>query len=43
MQKALDTSLVHQHLSTEHSVARDMTDAGSVPRQATEGKQVDPS
>ncbi|WP_344134466.1 YlxR family protein [Saccharopolyspora halophila] len=45
VRRALDTSLVHQHLSAERSqpVAREMTDAGSVPRQATEGKQVDPS
>ncbi|WP_343231361.1 YlxR family protein [Saccharopolyspora ipomoeae] len=42
---SLDTSAVQDHLSAgQPSVAaQDMTDAGSVPRQATEGKQVDPS
>ncbi|TDD86498.1 YlxR family protein [Saccharopolyspora karakumensis] len=42
---SLDTAAVQHHLSTGQppAVAQDMTDAGSVPRQATEGKQVDPS
>ncbi|MGP4018187.1 YlxR family protein [Saccharopolyspora sp. 5N708] len=45
VQGSLDTSAVQDHLSASQPqpVAHDMTDAGSVPRQATEGKQVDPS
>ncbi|GAA4829598.1 hypothetical protein GCM10025787_05340 [Saccharopolyspora rosea] len=41
----LDLSAVREHLSARHpeQVAHDVTDAGSVPRQAAEGKQVDPS
>ncbi|KAA5831069.1 YlxR family protein [Saccharopolyspora hirsuta] len=42
---SLDTSAVHEHVGTgqpQHA-AHDRTDAGSVPRQAAEGKQVDPS
>ncbi|MCI2420324.1 YlxR family protein [Saccharopolyspora sp. K220] len=41
----VDTSAVWDHLSASRPqpVAHDMTDVGSVPRQATEGKQVDPS
>ncbi|MGW1677917.1 YlxR family protein [Saccharopolyspora sp. NPDC002376] len=42
---SLDTSAVHEHFGAEHPqpAAQDRTDAGFVPRQATEGKQVDPS
>ncbi|WP_408641767.1 YlxR family protein [Saccharopolyspora oryzae] len=42
---SLDTSAVHEHFGAEQpqQAAQDRTDAGSVPRQATEGKQVDPS
>ncbi|MEV0702335.1 YlxR family protein [Saccharopolyspora sp. NPDC050389] len=42
---ALDTSAVQAHLGAgqPQPAAQDMTDAGFVPRQATEGKQVDPS
>ncbi|MBE9374317.1 YlxR family protein [Saccharopolyspora sp. HNM0983] len=41
----VDTSVVQEHLSGRSSGqgAHVMTDAGSVPRQASEGKQVDPS
>ncbi|WP_229679842.1 DUF448 domain-containing protein [Saccharopolyspora thermophila] len=41
---SLDTSAVQEHLAGQpQPVAHDMTDAERVPRQATEGKQVDPS
>ncbi|MEY8043631.1 YlxR family protein [Saccharopolyspora cebuensis] len=39
----LDLSAVQEHLRPPEPVAHPETDAGSVPRQATEGKQVDPS
>ncbi|MFB9570051.1 YlxR family protein [Saccharopolyspora hordei] len=39
----LDTTAVHEHIGAGQRAAHDRTDAGPVPRQATEGKQVDPS